>query len=132
MMTEPRAGSCLCGEVTYRLNGPLRPVIVCHCGQCRKMSGHFTGATQSLAVDIEISGASLKWFRSSDVAERGFCGTCGSTLFWRRFGASHISIFAGSLDGETGLRAAGQIHVEAKGDYYDLPDLPVMDQSALK
>lgn len=131
-MAEPRAGSCLCGEVTYRLNGPLRPVIVCHCTQCRKMSGHFTGATQSLATNMEITGESLKWFRSSDVAERGFCGTCGATLFWRRFGNLHVSIYAGTLDGETGLREAGQIHVEAKGDYYDLPDLPVMDQAALK
>ncbi len=131
-MTERRAGSCLCGEVTYTLNGPLRPVIVCHCTQCRKMSGHFIGATQSLASDMEIAGESLKWFRSSDAAERGFCGNCGSTLFWRRYGNPHISIFAGSLDGETGLRVAGQIHVEAKGDYYDLPDLPVLDQGELK
>lgn len=131
-MAKPLAGSCLCGEVTYRLNGPLRPVIVCHCIQCRKMSGHFTGATQSLAADMEIHGASLKWYRSSDVAERGFCGTCGSTLFWRRFGNPHVSIFAGTLDGETGLKEAGQIHVGTKGDYYDLPDVPVMEQDELK
>ena len=131
-MTEPRTGSCLCGQITYTLNGPLRPVIVCHCTQCRKMSGHFIGATQSLASDMEIRGESLKWFGSSDAAERGFCGTCGSTLFWRRFGNPHISIFAGSLNGDTGLRTEGQIHVEAKGDYYDLPDLPVMDQEELK
>ena len=131
-MTEPRTGSCLCGQITYTLNGPLRPVIVCHCTQCRKMSGHFIGATQSLASDMEIREESLKWSGSSDAAERGFCGTCGSTLFWRRFGNPHISIFAGSLKGDTGLRTEGQIHVEAKGDYYDLPDLPVMDQEELK
>lgn len=130
-MSETRRGSCLCGAVTYVLSGPLRPMIVCHCVQCRKMSGHFAAATQSLASDMEISGESLKWYRSSDVAERGFCGTCGSTLFWRRFDNPKIAIYAGTLDGETGLRESGQIHTETKGDYYDLPDLPVIDQSAL-
>lgn len=107
-------------------------MIVCHCVQCRKMSGHFTAATQSLARDIEIAGESLIWYRSSDVAERGFCGTCGSTMFWRRFESSRISIYAGTLDGETGLRESGQIHGDMKGDYYDLPDLPVIDQKDLK
>ena len=131
-MSHARQGSCLCGDVNYVLNGPLRPMIVCHCVQCRKMSGHFTAATQSLARDIEIAGESLIWYRSSDVAERGFCGTCGSTMFWRRFESSRISIYAGTLDGETGLRESGQIHGDMKGDYYDLPDLPVIDQKDLK
>jgi hypothetical protein len=130
-MSMARQGSCLCGGVTYVLNGPLRSMIVCHCIQCRKMSGHFTAATQSLASDVEITSESLKWYRSSDTAERGFCDTCGSTMFWRRFGSSRISIYAGTLDGETGLRESGQIHAEMKGDYYDLPDLAVMDQSEL-
>ena len=130
-MSETRHGSCPCGAVTYVLSGPLRPIIVCHCTQCRKMSGHFTAATQSLATDVEIVGESLKWYRSSDVAERGFCGTCGGTLFWRRFDNPRISIYAGTLDGATGLRESAQIHVDVKGDYYDLPDLPVVDQASL-
>jgi hypothetical protein len=131
-MGETRRGGCLCGAVTYELNGPLRPMIVCHCIQCRKMSGHFTAATQSLASDVEIKGDPLKWYRSSDVAERGFCATCGSTMFWRRFDNPRISIYAGTLDGETGLRESAQIHVGTKGDYYDLPDLPVIEQAALR
>lgn len=131
-MSKTLRGSCLCGGVTYALNGPLRPMIVCHCIQCRKMSGHFIAATQSLASDVEIEGESLKWYRSSDVAERGFCGTCGSTLFWRRFDNPRISTYAGTLDGATGLRESAQIHTETKGDYYDLPDLPVIDQVELK
>jgi hypothetical protein len=131
-MGEIRRGSCLCGTVSYSLNGPLRPMIVCHCIQCRKMSGHFTAATQSLASDVEIQGESLRWYRSSDIAERGFCVTCGGTLFWRRFDSPKISIYAGTLDGETGLEATAQIHADMKGDYYDLPNFPVIDQAELK
>jgi hypothetical protein len=83
-MSKTLRGSCLCGGVTYALNGPLRPMIVCHCIQCRKMSGHFIAATQSLASDVE--GESLKWYRSSDVAERGFCAGL--------FNAVQISLYA--------------------------------------
>ncbi|HGG64526.1 MAG TPA: GFA family protein, partial [Rhodobacteraceae bacterium] len=35
-----KTGGCLCGAVTYVVNGPLRDVIACHCTQCRKSSGH--------------------------------------------------------------------------------------------
>ena len=63
----------------------------------------------------------MTWYRSSDTARRGFCGTCGSNLFWDGAG-SHLSIFAGTLEGATGLRLAGHIFCADKGDYYDLSD----------
>ena len=126
------SGSCLCGSVTYTVSGPLRPVCACHCQQCRKTSGHYVAATQCAETDIEIKKGALTWYASSDTAERGFCGACGSNLFWRRFGNPNISIFAGSLDGETGLQMEMQLHVEAKGDYYVLPEIDIIDQKVLK
>ena len=76
-----------------------------------------------------VEDRGLKWYRASDVARRGFCGECGSTLFWRRNGADHIAIAAGSLDGETGLATAAHIFVADKGDYYRLDDnLPQFEQ----
>lgn len=130
-MTE-HTGSCLCGGVKYQVSGPLRPVVACHCTQCRKTSGHYVAATQCQASDLTIEDETLVWFRSSDTAERGFCGRCGSNLFWRRFGNPHVSIFAGTINGETGLRMESQIHTESKGDYYDLPDCQIIDQDVLK
>lgn len=78
-----------------------------------------------------ISGTTLSWFQSSETAERGFCGTCGSNLFWRRHGNPYISIHAGTIDGPTGLKIESQIHTESAGDYYDLPPVPTIDQSQL-
>lgn len=130
-MIEPKTGSCLCGGVTYRLKGALRPIVACHCLQCRKTSGHYVAATQSASSDLEISGTALRWYRSSEVAERGFCGTCGSNLFWRRLNSDRTSIFAGGIDGPTGLTMDSQLYPETAGDYYDLPDVPVRDQSTL-
>lgn len=111
-------GSCLCGAVRFTITGPLRPVIACHCLQCRKSSGHHVAATSARRDHVSVAG-DVTWFRSSDTARRGFCGTCGSNLFWDGAG-ENLSIFAGSFDGETGLRIAGHIYCAFKGDYYDI------------
>ncbi len=126
-------GGCECGAVKYQVNGPLRSVVGCHCKQCRKTSGHFVAATQSKLSDFHLKEeAGLTWYQSSDNARRGFCGTCGSSLFWHEDGTDHISVMAGTLDGATGLTMDRHIHVSTKGDYYALPDGDVVDQSTLK
>ncbi len=116
-------GSCECGQVTFELNGPLRDVIFCHCSQCRKTSGHHWAATR-LDQDnlVFMSDATLKWYRSSDAARRGFCGACGSSLFYRRDNDSGIAVAAGALDGPTGLGRIDHIFTGEKGDYYEITD----------
>lgn len=116
-------GGCLCGAVRYQIDGPLREVIACHCVQCRKTSGHHVAATQADRGDLVIAGEdALTWYRSSDLARRGFCATCGAQLFWERPGSRRISIFAGSLEGETGLSVSHHIFCADKGDYYEIGD----------
>ena len=123
-------GSCLCGAVRYRVSGALRSVVGCHCTQCRKQTGHYMAATGVRLRSFEVvEDRGLKWYRASDMARRGFCGECGSTLFWQADGADHIAIAAGTLDGETGLVTAAHIFVADKGDYYRLDDnLPQHEQ----
>lgn len=123
------AGGCMCGQVRYEVRGPLRGVIACHCSQCRRSSGHYAAMTSAPAGKITMSRAdSLVWFRSSDTAERAFCGTCGSNLFWKLAGRDSISITAGTLDLPTGIALEQHIFVADKSDYYsiddDLPQLP--------
>lgn len=113
-------GSCLCGAVRYRVAGPLRPVIACHCRQCRKTSGHHVAATSAPRAAVEIEGAPV-WYRSSPEARRGFCGVCGSNLFWDGPGPE-LSIFAGTLDGDPGVRLAAHIFCADKGSYYGIAD----------
>ena len=120
-------GSCLCRAVTYRVLGPLRPVVACHCTQCRKSSGHHVAATSARRDHIEITGE-VQWYASSETAKRGFCPCCGSNLFWDGPG-QNLSIFAGTLDRPTALRLVGHIFCADKGDYYDIADdLPKADQ----
>ena len=123
-----RTGGCLCGAITYKTFGPLRPVISCHCAQCRKTSGHYVAATSVDRAKIELSG-SISWYQSSDTARRGFCATCGSNLFWDG-NVANLSIFAGTLDDSTGLKTKGHIFVDDKGAYYEISDqLPCAAQA---
>ena len=123
-------GSCLCGGVKYTVDGPLRPVSACHCKQCRKQSGHFYAATNAADADMTIEDSgTLKWYAASDIAKRGFCGTCGSGLFWKPNGGEYTSILAGSLDEDDGVKLDRHIFCADKGDYYEINDgLPQFPQ----
>ena len=117
-------GSCLCGSIAFTITGPLRPVIYCHCTQCRKTSGHFWAATK--AADIQITFTrqeNLAWYPSSPTAKRGFCSKCGASLFWRQDGDDGPSIAAGCLDNPTGLTVDRHIFCDDKGDYYTLDNV---------
>ena len=121
-MTDVHTGSCLCGGVRYRATGPLRPVIACHCGQCRKTSGHHAAMTSVPLARFAIErDETLVWFHASDIARRGFCNRCGGNLFWEPVGEDRVSITAGTLDGATGLAIERHIYTEDAGDYYDVP-----------
>jgi hypothetical protein len=117
-------GSCLCGGVRYTLSGELRPSVACHCAQCRKTSGHYVSATQVLPAQLDITDSTtLQWYQSSAKAERGFCNTCGSSLFWRHADdGGAVSVMSGTLDGATGITTSKHIFVADKGDYYDIAD----------
>ncbi|MGH6932613.1 MAG: GFA family protein [Dongiaceae bacterium] len=116
-------GGCLCGAVHYEVRGPMREVVNCHCGQCRKFHGHFGAYSNCELDDLTVVGRPyLKWYNSSNFARRGFCGKCGSSLFWQRRKGNSISIAAGSLERPTRLKTIRHIFVADMGDYYKLTD----------
>ncbi len=107
----------------YRVSGALRPVVDCHCSMCLRWHGHVGAYTDAKNADLTIEGEGvLAWYRSSGFAERGFCSTCGSSLFWRRDGSDMISITAGSLDQPSGLKTVRHIFTEQVADYYAITD----------
>jgi hypothetical protein len=119
------SGGCLCGGVRYQAHGPLRNVIACHCSQCRKTSGHFVAASQVPSANLQLTeSATLRWYRSSPGAERGFCARCGGNLFWRETAPDKgmTSIMAGTLDTPTGLHIVQHIYTADKSDYYEIND----------
>jgi len=120
---EEATGGCHCGKVRYRARGVGRQVTECHCSQCRKQAGHRYAATSARTSDVEIDGAAnITWYRASPDAERGFCSTCGSHLFWKPSNRDDTGILAASFDEPSGLRVTKHIFVDDKGDYYDITD----------
>ncbi|MEL6607596.1 MAG: GFA family protein [Pseudomonadota bacterium] len=120
--TDPQTvttGSCLCGAVQYRAKGPLGAPAACHCTQCRKQSGHVWASSYVDHDKLEIEGE-VRWYQSSDKAQRGFCPVCGAALFWRHADDPFTCFSMGSIDGLTGLTLRGHIHTATKGDYYEI------------
>jgi hypothetical protein len=120
---EGRAGGCLCGAVRYRVRGPLRGIIVCHCGQCRRQHSYLSAFTSAARDDVVLEGAeAVRWFAPSGRGRRGFCGVCGSSLFFEPAGEARLAIAAGSLDQPSGLELIGHEYVADKADFVRIDD----------
>ena len=116
-------GHCECGAVRFTVKNARKEVTQCHCTQCRRFSGHVWAATHAEFSDVVFEAdQTLTWFSSSDFAKRGFCSTCGCSLFYRMNEEDGIGIAVGALDGETGMTTGRHIFVKDKGDYYDIAD----------
>ncbi|MGC1206951.1 MAG: GFA family protein [Ornithinimicrobium sp.] len=123
-------GQCLCGSVTFTVNGALRDVYNCHCVRCRRFTGHHMAATAADTEDLTIdSGASLlTWFYPVPEAAYAFCQTCGSSLFWRSGQTPEVtSICAGVLDPPTHLRTTLAWWTRDASDYAARADLVEFD-----
>jgi hypothetical protein len=113
--------SCLCRGVNFTTKGNHRDVQNCHCIQCMKTHGHHAAYTNVEEQNIKFTKKStLKWFRSSKRAKRGFCNKCGASIFFKVIGTKNISIAAGMLDGATKLKTIMNIFIKGKLEYYKL------------
>jgi hypothetical protein len=115
-------GSCLCGAISFSVEGDLAPGDACHCTQCRRQSGHYWASTNIPRDRLTVTGMDkVTWFQSSEKVRRGFCGTCGSILFWDPPHKDWTSIAMGAFDA-TGTQLEMHIFVSQKGDYYEIAD----------
>ncbi|WP_211097123.1 GFA family protein [Aliishimia ponticola] len=114
-------GSCNCQNVRFRVDGGGDSVAACHCGQCRKQSGHYWASGYAPDAAYDITGE-VRWFEASPTAKRGFCPNCGCFLFWKAHAEDGMSFSLGAIDGPTGLRLHKHIFTRWKGDYYDIAD----------
>jgi hypothetical protein len=132
-------GGCQCGGVRYRVEGPLRDVVNCHCEPCRRITGHHMAATAASVDDVHFeSDATLGWYQRTAGTRYGFCTTCGSTLFWSAADkADMLSIAAGSIDQPSGLVTVVAMYADEAPDFHRLDttiptfgrDRPVDDPS---
>jgi hypothetical protein len=92
-------GGCQCGAVRFALSAPPTRVSICHCRMCQKASGApFASYAEIEKPDFAWTRGQPATFRSSSIAERGFCRDCGTPLSFGRIDGSHIELMTGAFD----------------------------------
>jgi hypothetical protein len=128
MADQPTAvtGGCLCGEIRYVAQVFLKSGYVCHCQICQKSTG------QPAEIGIPIKAGTLKFvtgepkfYVSSKLGRRGFCGQCGSRMVWQALDPDNdwlTSINVGSLDHPAEALAKCHIFIDRQLLWFDLND----------
>ena len=87
---DPITGGCLCGGVRFsysgELGGSLGLVTLCHCSQCRKVTGFAAAVAPARAdgFDVTTGWDLICEYESSPGKFRAFCGVCGGPIYSRR------------------------------------------------
>lgn len=124
------SGSCLCGEVGFRLEGWVSPIQACHARRCRKATGAL------LSPEVAASSANFEWIGNLDrissfeapilnnppAYRRNFCNKCGSPLPVEIEGAGMVILCAGTLDDSSNLHVFRHAFVDQKTECCNISD----------
>ena len=95
----PVTGGCLCGAVRYESQEAPTEGYYCHCRTCQKHYGNLFGATVRMPEPaFKFTKGQPKYYRSSDIAKRGFCSECGTPLVFAFETMPDAWVSIGSLD----------------------------------
>lgn len=105
-------GHCLCGAVTIEVAEHRGFTAVCHCRMCQRWTGGLFICVPAGPEGVTIAGPVVR-YPSSDFAERAFCGTCGSHLWFRAHGGDgHYALMPGLFDGALDLPLKSEIYTD--------------------
>lgn len=92
-------GGCLCGAIRYRVTAAPVGAHYCHCRMCQRAVGNaFAIFAEFQANKFRFVADKPRYYRSSQIARRGFCSRCGTPILFEYAGAATIGITIGSLD----------------------------------
>ena len=126
-------GSCLCGAVTFEIEGEFESFYLCHCERCRKDTG------SAHAANLFSSTARLKWLSGEDKAKtynhrseghiKSFCSVCGSALPNIQLDGTLLVVPAGCLGSDINIRPQGHIFWAHRANWdNDLESVPKFDE----
>jgi hypothetical protein len=116
LMETSIEGGCLCRAIRYRVTGEPLAKTLCHCRSCRLASG---APSLAWAVfrsnDFVLTAGTPVSFQSSAGVYRTFCGTCGTSLAYRRMSRPDaIDVTTISLDHPENFAPTVEIWVEER------------------
>ena len=75
-------GRCYCGQINFEFDDPIHSQLICHCRECRQLSGGKPNASIVISEkNFRVSKGELKRFARSDLEAprvRYFCDNCGT------------------------------------------------------
>ena len=114
--------TCLCGAVTLTATKVAPEFTACHCGMCRRWGGGPL-LTVECGDDVRIEGSeSVAVFDSSKWAERGFCKSCGTHLFYRLKHSQQYEIPLGLFGDKISPSFRLQVFIDRKPPGYAFAD----------
>lgn len=132
-MENSHSGSCLCGKVSFEIEGQFQNFFLCHCKYCQKDTGsaHAANLFSSSSKIIWNSGEQkVKTFQLPGTKHiKCFCSDCGSALpsFQTELGA--VVTPAGSLDTPLKIKPNAHLFMASKASWEaDLQAIPSFDE----
>lgn len=107
-------GGCQCGACRYQTSAAPINVRVCHCRKCQKAIGASFNVRVLVPTDTLAINGPVGWYASSLELRRGFCKTCGTTMFSERQANNTIGLTIGSLNNPDAFFPSDQIWASSK------------------
>ncbi len=119
-------GRCQCGAVQFEISGPLEPIQICYCSDCRRAQG------TALATNMPVNESAIRFIGSTDTIKeyqatpdkvRAFCANCGSPLYSKTDKVPGVlRIRAGILDTPLASDLLCHFFVADKANWWPIPD----------
>ena len=98
-MTAALTGSCQCGTVRYRSDGPYSYAVHCHCRMCQRSSGAAFMTWVCVAREgFSLLAGTLRVRATSATVTRAFCPDCGAHIYMDYADSPTIDLSIGTLD----------------------------------
>lgn len=123
-MSHKYKGSCLCGAVSFVVDGFNEKAAHCHCTMCRKFHGAAFGTLVGVTGLNWLSGNSLKEFVADNGTVRTFCQECGSSLGFRVKGvpSTEMELAIATFDEDIPVEIDAHIYINYKVNWCRLQD----------
>jgi hypothetical protein len=130
MMSHTLTGGCHCGALRYETRVENNEAYYCHCRMCQRSFGNIFATFFNLPkTSVRWLSGVPKYFHSSKIAKRGFCGECGTPLSFEYHDSERMDLSVGSLDNPAWMQPVNHFAAEYRIASFHtsdgLPDDPI-------
>lgn len=112
-MPEAMPGGCQCGRIRYVAQVDSDDAYLCHCRMCQRATGGVSIAFTGITRDRVAWTREPDRYRSSPIAQRGFCAACGTPLTFEYDGSDGLDLTVGSFDNSSRFQPRHHFGVDA-------------------